>query len=271
MTNRTVAGNHAQALAFAASEVDVPAYIVMPRNTAPSKVAGTRMYTDRITFSEPDSASREKTVASIMEQTGAFLIPPYNATNVLLGQGTCALELEEQVKELGRDKLNLVVSPLGGGGLLAGVVTYFADKPDTFVFGAEPNHDGSDDAKRGLEATPPTRIPVSYPITVADGLTTPVGPVPWDVLISGTEQKEKCLEGVRGVSEEQIKDAMRLLLERVKVFVEPSACVGLAALLYDEEFRSWIAGQQAEGEVWDVGLILTGGNTTVDSLVEMFA
>lgn len=242
----------------------------MPSTATSSKVAGTRLYTDKVVFCEPTTKSREETAAAIIEQTGAILVPPYNHVNILLGQGTCALELAQQVSAQGCERLNLVISPLGGGGLLSGVATYFSEQPETYVFGAEPSFQGGDDGKRGFEAQPAQRIETVHTMTIADGLRTPVGPIPWSILTSGTVQKAKKLQGIRAVTEQQIKDAMRLLLERVKIFVEPSACVGLAALLYDEDFRAWIASQQQKDEAWDVGVILSGGNTTIEALTAMF-
>lgn len=270
------AGNHAQALAFAASQFGVPAYIVMPSITAPSKIAGTKLYTEHVTLTEPTMESREAATTAITERTGAILIPPFNDRNIMLGQGTCALELDQQAcGELGSSGLNLVIAPLGGGGLLSGTATYFAHAPDTYVFGAEPSYQGGDDGKRGFEAQPPTRIEQVHTRTIADGLQTPVGPLPFSFLTSSSSSatKPRVLEGIRSVTEEQIKSAMKLVLERLKVVVEPSGCVGLAALLYDEEFRAWIAHQQqqqGDGVCWDVGVILSGGNTTVEAIAQLF-
>lgn len=194
----------------------------------------------------------------------------------MLGQGTCAFEMEEQFRQAQesptqpKQSLDLVLSPLGGGGLLSGICLYFSDNTATRVFGCEPSYQGCDDGKRGLEANPPSRITSVKSLTIADGLRTPVGEKPWKVFTSGSPVKPKYLEGVRSVTEDQIKQAMRLLLERVKIVVEPSSCVGLAALLFDEEFRQWIAREQGE-ETWDVGLVLTGGNTTIEAIIGMFS
>lgn len=244
----------------------------MPSNAAPSKVAGTRSHTDHVILCEPTIQSREATAASVMKETGAIMVPPYNDLNVLLGQGTCALELQRQYSHQSHAKPapNLVISPLGGGGLLSGIATYYSELPHVRVFGAEPSFEGGDDGKRGLEADPPTRIQHVQTTTIADGLRTPLGPIPWEILTSGNDVKAKLLQGIRSVSEDQIKSAMRLVLERLKIFVEPSACVGLAALLYDEEYRSWISSQQADDEAWDAVVVLTGGNTTIEAITELF-
>lgn len=224
-------------------------------------------------FSGSTSQEREAVVQEVIERTGAILVPPYDHEDIMLGQGTCAMEMEEQYREMQSNKdssLDMILSPLGGGGLLSGICVYFSDNPKTKVFGCEPSYQGCDDGKRGLEASPPERITSVKSLTIADGLRTPVGDKPWKIFTSGSNTKPKYLEGVRSVSEDQIKQAMRLLLERVKIVVEPSSCVGLAALLFDEEFRKWIVKEQGD-ETWDVGLVLTGGNTTIEAIIGMFS
>jgi len=270
----------------------------MPKISTPSKIKGTQAYSENVVrasfyalifkfrgditdlavlqlFSGSTSQEREAVVQEVIEKTGAILIPPYDHEDIMLGQGTCALEMEEQFQEAAdssdaaKKNLDLVLSPLGGGGLLSGICIYFSDNASTRVFGCEPSYQGCDDGKRGLEANPPSRITSVKSLTIADGLRTPVGEIPWKVFTSGSSTKPKYLEGVRSVTDDQIKQAMRLLLERVKIVVEPSSCVGLAALLFDEEFREWIVKEQGE-EIWDVGLILTGGNTTIEAIIRMF-
>ena len=168
-------------------------------------------------------------------------------------------------------QLDAVIAPLGGGGLLSGIATHFSRSPGsqtkkTLVFGAEPSFQGGDDARRGLAAG--KRIETVKTLTIADGLRTPVGVTNWGVI----SDKSK-VEGVYAVTDEQIKAAMRLVLERMKVFVEPSACVGLAVVLYDEGFREMVAKKQQEedGErAWDVGVVFSGGNTTVEAIAQLF-
>jgi threonine dehydratase len=304
-------GNHAQALALAASTFSIPGYIVMPTISTPSKIAGTRKYTDHIIFSGSTSQERESKVEEVIKQTGAILVPPYDHPDIILGQGTTALELQEQYEELVNNdaggsstavnrgsttdcgtstgnwisseqsktnddavasrQLDAVIAPLGGGGLLSGIATYFSRSPGsqvkkTLVFGAEPSFQGGDDARRGLAAG--KRIETVKTLTIADGLRTPVGVTNWGII----SDKSK-VEGVYAVTDEQIKAAMRLVLERMKVFVEPSACVGLAVVLYDEAFREMVAKKQQEegGErAWDVGVVFSGGNTTVDAIAQLF-
>lgn len=209
-----------------------------------------------------------------------------------------ALELEEQVRELvaqehglslhsapyragpanghaGADghataaadaepSLDAVIAPCGGGGMLSGIATALAPTP-TLVFGAEPSFQSADDCRRGLASTPPQRIPRVSSLTIADGLRTPVGLVPWSVI----SDKAK-VEGVYAVTDAQIVRAMRLVLERMKVWVEPSAVVGLAVVLWDEGFRTLV--QERGGEAgWDVGVVLSGGNVGVEAVGRLWA
>lgn len=283
----------------------------MPTITTASKIAGTQYYTDHVIFCGSTSQERQAKVEEVLKETGAIFVPPYDHPDIILGQGTAALELQEQYEEFVSSdagangtsvnggsrmdrgtpmanlissqrskangfhemnrKLDAVIAPLGGGGLLAGVATQFSQQPGsetkkTLVFGAEPSFQGADDARRGLAAG--KRVQTVKTLTIADGLRTPVGVTNWEII----RDKSK-VEGVYAVSEEQIKAAMRLVLERMKVFVEPSGCVGLAVVLYDEEFRDLVARKQQEqdGEsVWDVGVVFSGGNTTVEAIAELF-
>ncbi|OJD10878.1 hypothetical protein AJ78_08230 [Emergomyces pasteurianus Ep9510] len=295
-------GNHAQALALAASTLSIPAYIVMPSISTPSKIDGTRALGAKVIFSGSTSQEREAVVATVIAETGAVLIPPYDHPDVVLGQGTVGVEIDKQVRELvekdarlsvhtrtgddgGEGKsaagkgtpgvLDAVITPLGGAGLTSGVATYYyssptssstAGTPRTLVFGAEPSFQGGDDCRRGLEAG--ERITSVKTLTIADGLRTPVGEVGWSVV----SDKEK-VKGVFAVSEGQILDAMRLVLERMKVVIEPSAAVPLAVCLYNEGFRRVVEEEcKREGKSgWDVGVVFTGGNTTVERIAELFA
>jgi len=249
----------------------------MPTISTPSKIAGTQLYTPHVIFSGSTSDEREAKLHEVLAETGAFFIPPYDHPDIILGQGTASYELETQyidaAKAEGRTpRLRAVLAPCGGGGLLSGTCTYFSDKPDTPVFGCEPSFQGGNDAQRGLMANPPRRIETVKTLTIADGLRTPLGKVPWSVLTNGSETKPKFLEGMYSVTEEEIKKAMRLVLERMKVVIEPSAAVPLAVVLYDEEFRRWVAEKQKEagGEAWDIAIIFSGGNTTMEAIVGMF-
>ena len=266
-------GNHAQALALPASTLSIPAYVVMPQISTPSKISGTKSYGAEVIFSGSTSVEREAVVEDVQGKTGAILVPPYDDFNIICGQGTMALEMEAQYLDLVNERpglsahgsdgggLDAVITPIGGGGMNAGVATYFSDKK-TRVFGAEPSFEGGDDCRRGLEAG--ERVEKVSTLTIADGLRTPVGLLNWEVL----SDKSK-VGGVFSVSEEEIKAAMRLVLERMKVVVEPSAVVGLAVCLFNEEFRRLVEKEAGE-EGWDVGIVLSGGNTTVEAIGKLF-
>lgn len=247
----------------------------MPSISTESKIAGTRAYNARVLFSGSTEPERVAVVDRVIKETGAILVPPYDHPDIILGQGTAALELEKQVEDLrlrdsgdgttspkGHSSLDAVITPLGGGGLLAGTATYFSSNPSTYVFGAEPLFEGGDDGRRGLACG--VRIPTVRTLTIADGLRTPVGEVNWTVI---SDQKK--VRGVFAVTEEQIKQAMRLILERLKVFIEPSAAVPLAVILFDEEFRQ-TAAEEGREKGWDVGVVLTGGNTTVEAISRLY-
>ncbi|PGH14975.1 hypothetical protein AJ80_05738 [Polytolypa hystricis UAMH7299] len=280
-------GNHAQALALVAQTLNIPAYIVMPTISIPSKIAGTKSYGARVIFSGSTSQEREAIVERVIQETSAILVPPYEHPDVILGQGTAGLELAEQVSELvakrpelsvhtphtaarsggggggGGAVLDAVITPLGGGGLTSGTATFFSESPATRVFGAEPSFEGGDDCRRGLAQG--KRIETVKTLTIADGLRTPVGVIPWSVI-----SDPRKVNGVYAVTEAQIKDAMRLVLERMKVVIEPSAAVPLAVVLYNEEFRRVVEKEGGE-EGWNIGVVFSGGNTTVDVIGKLFA
>lgn len=241
---------------------------MMPKISTPSKIAGTQALGAKVVFSGSTSDEREAVVSEIQETTGAILVPPYDDYNIICGQGTTALEMDKQFGELDsssgkkKQKLDAVITPIGGGGLNAGVASYFADK-ETRVFGAEPSHEGADDCCRGLKAG--QRIPTVKTLTIADGLRTPLGELNWAVISDPNK-----VAGVYAVTEDEIKATMRLVLERMKVVVEPSAVVGLAVCLYNEEFRKRVE-KEAGKDGWDVGIVFSGGNTTVEAIRDLYA
>ncbi|MBL8795976.1 MAG: pyridoxal-phosphate dependent enzyme [Planctomycetia bacterium] len=236
-------GNHAQALALAARQRGIPAHIVMPNNATPAKRRAVEGYGARVIPCEPTLEARETTVAGVLAETGATLIPPYNHPDVIAGQGTATLELYEQVPGL-----DAIVTPVGGGGLLSGTALAARELKATLrVIAAEPQ--GADDAARSKAAG--QLIPQTAPKTIADGLLTSLGDLTWPVL-------RDCVERVVTVSEEEIEQAMRLLWERAKLLVEPSAAVALAAVL-SAEFKVLDGIQR-------VGIILSGGNANLDRL-----
>jgi threonine dehydratase len=271
-------GNHAQALALAARTHGVRATIVMPTISTPAKIAGTQGYGARVVFSGSTADEREAVVADLMaKDPGMVLVPPYDAVDIVLGQGTQALELEAQVREMvsaqpelsvhgnkNAGRLDAVIAPCGGGGMLSGIATALAGT-GTRVFGAEPSFQGADDARRGLAMVPPQRITHVSSLTVADGVRTPVGKIPWSVI--SDPQK---VAGVFAVSEEQICQAMRLVWERMKVVIEPTAALGLAVAMFDEGFREMVQKEGGE-EGWDVGVVFSGGNVAMEAVGDLLA
>ena len=234
-------GNHAQALSMAAKNRGVDAYIVMPKTAPRVKVLGVKDQGAELTFCEPTLAARESTAGEIIDRTGAALVHPYDNPDVIAGQGTAALEFFQQAGEL-----DAIVSPVGGGGLMSGTsVTIRALTPDARIFGAEPA--GADDAARSLEAG--EFLPQTGPDTICDGLLTSMGEHTWPII-------RDHLETIIRVTDEQVVEAMRLILDNLGMVVEPSGAVSLAAVL-TPEFK------ELKG-IDRVGVILSGGN--VDSL-----
>jgi threonine dehydratase len=234
-------GNHAQALALAAGLRGIPAHIVMPRTVLAVKQAAVAGYGGRITLCEPTLAAREDATVRIQRDTGAELVHPYNDYRVIAGQGTAALELCEEVPAL-----DAVIAPVGGGGLLSGTaIAITALCPGAAIYGAEPA--AADDALRSLRAG--RILPAGNPKTVADGLLTSLGDKTFPII-------KKLVRDIVAVSEDEIVSAMRLVWERMKLVIEPSAAVAVAALL---RHREGLSGAR-------VGVILSGGNVDLDRL-----
>ncbi len=234
-------GNHAQALALAGKLLGVPVTVVMPRTAPAVKRQATEGYGARVVPCEPTQAAREAAVAAEIDRNKLTLIHPFNDWNVIAGQGTAALELLEQA-----GPLDLIVTPVGGGGLLSGTAIATRGKaPATRVVGAEP--DRADDARRSLESG---RIePSNDPQTIADGLRTSLGPRPFSVISTHVDR-------IVTATEAEILDAMRMIWERVKIVMEPSCAVAVAPLWND----------QLDVKGLRVGVILTGGNVDLDPL-----
>jgi threonine dehydratase len=234
-------GNHAAALALAAHNRGIPATVVMPDNAVPVKRAAVTHYGASIVLCEPTLAAREATLASVVEFSRATVIHPYNDERVIAGQATVALELCAEI-----DSLDCVIAPVGGGGLLSGTaLSVRACSPRTRVFGAEP--DCCDDARQSFHSG--RLLPATGNRSIADGLLTSLGDKTFAII---REQVEDILT----VSEQEIVSAMRLIWERMKLVVEPSAAVPLAVLL---KHSRRFAGQR-------VGIVLSGGNVDVESV-----
>ena len=234
-------GNHAAAVARAAALRGIPAYIVMPEGAARPKVAQVERLGGQITFCAPTLAAREEVAARIVAETGAAMIHPFDNRAVMAGQGTAALELMEDAPDL-----DVVIAPIGGGGLISGVSTAVkALRPATRMVGAEPA--GADDAARSFAAG--RLIPLTDVNTIADGLRASLSQSTFDHIRRG-------VDAIATVSEPGIVAAMRALWEALKVVVEPSAAVAYAAV---REGKVDVAGRR-------VGIILTGGNVDLDRL-----
>jgi len=234
-------GNHAAALALAARFRGIPAHVVMPNNAPAVKRCAVTAYGGLVTLCEPTLASRETTAARVIQETGAVLVHPYDDPVVMAGQGTVALELLEQAPGL-----EAVVVPVSGGGLISGIaLATAAISPETSVFGAEPAQ--ADDAFRSLRAG---HLVAPGPAnTIADGLRAVLSERTFAVI-------QQHVRDIITVTETQIIEAMRLVWERMKIIVEASSAVALAAVLARPEiFR----GRR-------VGVVLSGGNVDLEAL-----
>lgn len=234
-------GNHAQAVALAASIAGCNAYIVMPQNAPKVKKAAVKAYGAEIIECPSTQRDRESTVSVVIENTGATLIHPYNDPRIIHGQATATLELLEQCPV--PDDL---LTPVGGGGLLSGTslaACYLA--PDTRVTGCEP--EGADDAYRSFHSG--KLQPMENPHTIADGLRTSLGEVTFGVI-------RNHVDDILLTDDKTILKAMRLIWERMKIIVEPSCAVPLAVVLLNpDRFRKR-----------KIAIILSGGNVDLESL-----
>jgi threonine dehydratase len=234
-------GNHAQAVARSAQVLGVPAYIVMPETAPEIKVAATRGYGAEVIFCPNTLQDRESTLEAVVERTGATFIHPYDDYNVIAGQATAAKELIEDV-----DDLDVVMAPIGGGGLMSGTaLTTKALLPNARIYGAEPEI--VNDAYRSFKSG---TLQFNDRIdTIADGLRTNLSEKTFEIISTH-------LDDIFTVSEEAIIAAMRLTWERMKIIIEPSCAVPLAAILGNSEA---FAGKR-------VGVILSGGNVDLGKL-----
>ena len=234
-------GNHAAALAYAAGCRGIKAFVVMPDNASPVKKAAVKGYGAEIIYCESTQKAREESLAEVVERTDAVFIHPYNDYRVIAGQATAALELFEEVPDL-----DMLIAPVGGGGLLSGTaLTATALDPTVVVFGAEPA--GADDAFRSMQAG--KVIPMEKPDTIADGLRTSLGSLTFPII-------QQYVKEIITVSDSRTIEAMRLVWQRMKIIIEPSSAVALAAVIGNQQLT---AGKK-------VGLIISGGNVDLDNL-----
>jgi threonine dehydratase len=229
-------GNHAQGVALAARLLGTPAIIVMPQDAPAAKIAATRGYGAEVVLYDRVRMNRAELAAGIARERGLTLVPPYDDLFVIAGQGTVALELLEEIREL-----DALAIPLGGGGLTAGcAIAATVLRPDIAVWGVEP--EAGDDYVRSLARG--ERVEIPLPQTIADGLQTQQpGQLTFPII------RALCAGAVT-VSDDALRAAMRFAFERLKIVVEPSGAAGLAALL---ERRIDVRGRR-------VGVIITGGN-----------
>ncbi|MCP3904222.1 MAG: pyridoxal-phosphate dependent enzyme [Planctomycetes bacterium] len=233
-------GNHAQALALAARHRGITAHIVMPTTSPEVKCAAVREYGGVIHPCPPTLADRERVADVVLAETGGCFVHPYNDPRIIAGQGTCVLELLDEVPDL-----DAIIAPIGGGGLMSGTcIAARGVRPGIRLFAAEPA--GADDAARSLAAG--RLIPQTGPDTIADGLLTSLGDLTWPIVRDHVER-------VITVADDEIVAAMRLIMQRMKIVVEPSGAVSLAAAL-----------ALAEPGVERLGVIVSGGNVDLDRL-----
>ena len=236
-------GNHGQAVALAARQRGVPAYIVMPKTAPKVKVNGVRSHGAEVILCEPNLEARVTTADSVLERTGAAFIHPFDNANVIAGQGTAA---KEMIEECGN--LDALLSPIGGGGLMSGTcISTRALLPNALLFGTEP--EGADDAAKSLEMG--EYVPQTSPDTICDGLLTSMGEITWPIIKSHVEE-------IIRVSDEEVLTAMTIIHEIFGMIVEPSGAISLAAVLKDE-FR-------AKEGIGSIGIILCGGNIDPENL-----
>ena len=237
-------GNHAQATAIAAKYVGVASTIVMPEDAPKSKMEATRAHGARIVTYNRFKDSREAIAQSILKETGATLVPPFDHPMIMAGQGTAGMELLDET-----GPLDALITPVGGGGLLAGCATIAkAQQPAIRVFGAEP--EGANDTFLSMRAG--ERVSV-HPDTIADGLRTPT---PGELTFPVVRQ---LVERIVLVSEDEIRAAVKFVLLRLKILVEPSGAVPVAAVLF----------HKLPPEIQSVGVVISGGNVDFADLARM--
>ncbi|MBL4750117.1 MAG: pyridoxal-phosphate dependent enzyme [Amylibacter sp.] len=234
-------GNHALSLSYAAGRRGIPCTVVMPRTAPQAKKDAVIGYGGKIVECEPSTSSREEVFAQVVTETGAEFVHPYNDPRVIAGQGTCARELIEQV-----ENLDAVMAPIGGGGMISGTCLTLSNlAPNVKIYAAEPEQ--ADDAARSFKAG--HIIADDAPVTVADGLKVPLKELTWHFV-------SNYVSDILTTSEQEIIDAMKLIWKRMKIVVEPSSAVPLAAILKNKET---FAGKR-------IGVIITGGNVDLDLL-----
>ena len=234
-------GNHGAALAMAVTRKGGKVTVVMPHNSSAKKIDNVRRNGGNIVWCEPNQESREDVLKKLVEDTGAIVVHPYNDKRIIAGQGTAALEFLQDQPDL-----DIIVAPVSGGGLLGGTLCAAKNiKPDIQVFGAEPKE--ADDAYRSLQHG--ERVANETTNTICDGLRAQIGILNFPII-------QELVDGIITLKENEIIEAMRMIWERLKIIVEPSSAITLAAVLKDN----------AKFQNKKVGLIFSGGNIDIDDL-----
>ncbi len=234
-------GNHAASLSYAAGRRGIPCHVVMPETAPQAKQDAVTTYGGHITLCAPSTEARETTLEGIVEETGADFVHPYNDPRIIAGQGTAALELLEDVGDL-----DAIVAPIGGGGMISGsCITCAAVSPKTKIYAAEPEN--ADDAYKSFKTG--ELVEYDAPQTIADGLKVPLRDRTFHIVTT-------YVEDILLVTEEQIVEAMKLVWQRMKIVIEPSSAVTLAAIFANPEL---FKGKR-------IGVMFTGGNVDLDKL-----
>ncbi|MDE0851351.1 beta-hydroxyaspartate dehydratase BhcB [Yoonia sp.] len=234
-------GNHALSLSYAAGRRGIPCNVVMPRTAPQAKKDAVKGYGGIITECEPSTTSREAVFAEVQAATGGNFVHPYNDPRVIAGQGTCSRELMEQT-----DGLDMVVAPIGGGGMISGTCLTLSNiAPEVQIIASEPEQ--ADDAYRSFKAG--YIIADDAPNTIADGLKVPLKDLTWHFVSNHVTD-------ILTASEEEIVAAMKLTWQRMKIVIEASCAVPLATIINNKDR---FAGKR-------VGVIITGGNVDLDTL-----
>jgi len=240
-------GNHAQAIALSAQLLGIPATIVMPHDAPAMKMAATRGYGGRVILYDRYKEDREQIGRDLAEKEGLTLIPPYDHPDVIAGQGTAADELFDEV-----GKLDALLTPLGGGGLLSGTaLATRARSPETRLYGVEPEagNDGQQSYRTGKI------VRIETPKTIADGAQTAyLGNYTFEII-------RRDVDDVLTASDAALVTAMRFFASRMKIVVEPTGCLGVAAL---EQIKDQLRGKR-------VGVVISGGNVDLDRFCELVA
>lgn len=247
-------GNHARALAESALQMaslkrfDIPVFVVMPQNASTLKIQAVRALGAKVVISGSSWQEREAAVDELSRTHNLTIISPSDNVNVMLGHGTMAHEMVDQMQSSFDSALDCVIAPCGGGGMLSGIAVALKNH-NIKVFGAEPS-EGADDALRSIQQG--QRIDRVVTSTIADGLRCPLSPLSWQVI-----QRPDLVHGVFTATDRQIRAAMYLVWRILRMVVEPSAAVPLAVVLFNEKFRNYAAKQ---AQPLKVGIVFSGGN-----------